>query len=196
MFLEQNIRPKTISIEARNVKQNKWFEYARMHKADGWGQKDIESFAYLAKYRYYDTPSVHRMYIMARKTDSLVSVSNKMDGIEVIRIKTLIGEQLLNTNAINILREDYDKNDLSICTPGNSANAKVISNKNDIIKYIQQLSRDNNGFASFKFVNDNTNIRWGKLKCNNGNIFHAAFLKKQEAVEEQSTNEILNDEWV
>lgn len=196
MFLEQNIRPKTISIEARNVKQNKWFEYARLHKADGWDQKDIESFAYLAKYRYYDTPSVHRMYTMTEKTDSLATVSNKMAGIEVIRVKTLIGEQLLNTNAISILRENYDKCNLSICLPGESDNAKVITDKKDIIKYIQQLSKDNNGFASFKFINDNTNVRWGKLKCNNGNIFHIAFLKKQEAVEEQSTNEVLNDEWV
>lgn len=166
MILEQNIRPKTIIVEVRNVKQNTWFEYMRVHKPDGWSADDISTLANWTVIMYYDKPTIWR----ACQKDARGAL-----GMQTVRVKTLIGEQLFSTNANMILIDVCYANKISVCLPGESDKAEIIEGTENIKNYIQKLSKDNKGFASFHYVVD-MSLDWGKLKCNNGNVYHIAIL--------------------
>lgn len=167
MILEQNIRPKTISVEVRNVKQNTWFEYIRMHKPDGWGIQDISlTTSWIQTMYYAGKPTIENIW--AKDMSSA-------DGMMSVRVKTLIGEQLFNNQAVSLMIDCSYAKQMSICKPGESGNAEIIEGAGKIKDYIQHLSKANKGFASFHYVHDNADLPWGKLKCNNGNVYHITF---------------------
>lgn len=156
-FLEKDIRPKTIIIEAKNTKQGTWYEFMRSHKEDGWGIMDIIDYA------TYCSILCYRNNVTARK--------NRFNGAD-IRIKTVLGDQLYNTAATYAYCFSLSDKRYSFRKPKSGELDIIVFGKDGYKDQVRKLSTEHQGLKAFNYVRDD--IIWGKMKFNDGTVYHVA----------------------